>query len=74
MFRNRSFQVKLVKDQRDSGEPITPNDPVGSILIAQSYADLVVSTSTDLAKIAATLIVVKTGCDLIRIAANAIAK
>jgi hypothetical protein len=66
MFRNRSFQVKLVKDQRDSGEPITPNDPVGSILIAQSYADLV--------KIAATLIVVKTGCDLIRIAANAIAK
>jgi len=74
MFKNRSFQVKFVKDKQNSSDPIETNDPVGSILIAQSYADLATNTAAELAKIAITVIAVKTGCDLVRIAANAIAK
>lgn len=74
MFKNRSFQVKLVKDKQDSGEPIIANNPVDSILIAQSYADLAVNTATDLAKIAVTVILVKTGCDLVRTVAIAVTK
>jgi hypothetical protein len=74
MFKNRSFLVKVVKDQQDSGKPINPKDPVDNILIAQSYADLAVNTATDLAKIVVTVILVKTACDLARIGANAIAK
>lgn len=74
MFKNRSFQVKLVKDKQNSGEPIIANNPVDSILIAQSYADLAVNTATDLAKIAVTVILVKTGCDLVRTVATAVTK
>lgn len=74
MFKNRSFQVKFVKDRQISGEPINRGDAVDSILVAQSYADLVVNTATELAKIGIVLILVKTGCDLIRTTANAIAK
>lgn len=74
MFKNRSFQVKFVKDVKDSGRPIAANEAVDNILIAQSYADLAVNTATDLAKIAVTLILVKTACDLVRTAANALAK
>jgi hypothetical protein len=74
MFKNRSFQVKLVRDKQISGDPIDRGNAVDNILVAQSYADLVVNTATDLAKIGIVLILVKTGCDLARTAANAVAK
>jgi hypothetical protein len=74
MFKNRSFQVKFVKDKQNSGNPIETNDLVDNILIAQSYADLATNTATELAKIAITVILVKTGCDLLRTAATAISK
>jgi len=74
MFKNRSFLIKVVKDRQDSGKPIDPQDAVDKILIAQSYADLAVSTATDLAKIGITVILVKTACDLMRIGATALTK
>ncbi len=74
MFKNRSFQVKFVKDKQISGDPISVGDSVDNILVAQSYADLVVNTATDLAKIGIAVILVKTACDLVRITANGIAK
>lgn len=74
MFRNRSFLVKLVKDKAESGDPIAQGNPVDNVLIAQSYADLVVNTATELAKIGITVILVKTACDLVRTAAQAATK
>jgi hypothetical protein len=74
MFKNRSFQVKFVRDKQISGDPIDRGNAVDGILVAQSYADLVVNTATELAKIGIILILVKTGCDLVRTAANAVTK
>jgi hypothetical protein len=71
MFKKHSFQVKLVRDKQDSGDPID-TIAVDNILIAQSYADLATNTAAELAKIVVTVILVKTSCDLIRIGANAL--
>lgn len=73
-FKDRSFQVKVVKDQQNSGQPLEPERVVDKILVAQSYADLVVDTATQLAKVAVTVIIVKAGCDFINTVARSFAK
>lgn len=72
MFKNRAFQVKVVKDANDVA--ITTNDPAEALILARAYAELVKDVSQHIGSTICTVIIVKTACDLIRIGARALVK
>lgn len=70
LFKNRSFNVKLVNDKLAATEDNSePRDPVDGVLIAQAYAQIATETIANVAQtvVAATVIIVsvKTGAKMI---------
>lgn len=53
IFKNRSFNVKVVNDKLTATEPDTDNyrDPAEGVLIAQAYAQIVTETAGKIAYI-----------------------
>jgi hypothetical protein len=70
LFKNRSFNVKIVKDTDYENLVENPNN----IETAQAYAEIVKDVAGDLATMAITLMVVKGACDVARIFAQALVK
>jgi len=71
MFRNRSINVKLVKD----GMPdVEPKDPTENLLTVQGYAAIAEEFVKGVSEAVVTVIVVKTVCDVVKIGLKAVTK
>jgi hypothetical protein len=70
-FKDRSFNVKVVKDGTVvDGEP---RDPMQGVYVAQAYAEVTKDAVRDIAGVIVTVVLVKTACDLMKIGAKALA-
>lgn len=71
MFKNRSFNVKLVKDATTG---TTVEEVQNNIEIAQAYAEIVVGVAEQLSRMAFLLMVTKGAIEVAKIAAKAAAR
>lgn len=71
MFRNRSINVKLVKDGNPDEEP---KDPIQNLLTVQGYAAIAEEFVKGVSEAVVTVILVKTACDVAKIGLKAITK
>lgn len=67
LFKNRSFNVKVVRDENTSDEPI---DPMRGVLVAEAYSALAIATTWELVKPIVFVIAVKGAFDVAKIAAR----
>lgn len=58
MFKNRSFNVKLVKDNLVAGEEPEPRNPVEGVVLAQAYAQIATDTFANIAQTVAVTAVI----------------
>lgn len=72
-FKNRSFNVKVVKDGNVIDDE-SPRDAMEGVMIAQAYAEVLKDVTTHVGEIVVTTILVKTACDLMKIGAKAISR
>jgi hypothetical protein len=71
LFKNRSINLKLVKDDSTETEP---KDPIQSVLVAQGYAAVAEQLVKGVSEAVITVIVVKTTCDVVKIGLKALTK
>jgi hypothetical protein len=71
MFKNRSFNVKLVKDATSE---TTTEEAQNNIDIAQAYAEIVVDVAGQLSRLVFLLMVTKGAIEVAKIATKAIAR
>lgn len=71
-LKNRSFNVKMVKDGNAlDGDP---QDRMDGILAAQAYAEVFKDVTHHVAELTITVVLVKTACDLMKIGAKALTR
>jgi hypothetical protein len=71
MFKNRSINVKLVKD---GPTDVETKDPMENLLALQGYAAIAEEFVKGVSEAVVTVIVVKTACDVVKIGLKAITK
>jgi hypothetical protein len=78
MFKNRSFNVKLVKDEKSEKNPNNNSNIAEKIDAVKAYAEIADNFVADVAStvVKATLIIifVKTSCDLLKIGMKKLAE